>query len=126
MTRTGRRRSCAASRRRVRRRTSRTWGSGFEFQDVEADVEADFQRHRLFAIDLAESSRRPSATPVTHGNTVKDFYVDDFADSYGSPQRVAGHGEAGNLGDIVGIPVPDQRRPGEDCRHARVSAGVGA
>ena len=33
--------------------------SGFEFQDVEADIEAEFQRHRLFALDLARIRRRP-------------------------------------------------------------------
>jgi len=62
--------------------------SGFEFQDVEADIEAEFQRHRLFALDLAESADDPG-NPVSHlGNTVRDFYVDSFADSYGDPQTV--------------------------------------
>jgi murein tripeptide amidase MpaA len=62
--------------------------SGFEFQDVEADVAAEFQRHRLFALDLAESAGDPG-NPVSHlGNTVQDFYVDAFADSYGDPQPV--------------------------------------
>jgi murein tripeptide amidase MpaA len=62
--------------------------SGFEFQDVEADVEAEFQRHRLFSIDLAVSADDPG-NPVSHlGNTVRDFYVDAFADSYGDPQAV--------------------------------------
>jgi len=62
--------------------------SGFEFQDVEADVEAEFQRHRLFALDLAYSAEDP-ANPVSHmGNTTADFYVDRFADSFGNPQQV--------------------------------------
>ena len=62
--------------------------SGFEFQDVEADIEAEFQRHRLFALDLAESAADPG-NPVSHmGNTVRDFYVQPFADSYGDPQSV--------------------------------------
>ena len=62
--------------------------SGFEFQDVEADVEAEFQRHRLFAIDLARSAEDP-ANPISHlGNTTRDFYVDTFADSYGDGQPV--------------------------------------
>ena len=62
--------------------------SDFEFQDVEADIEAEFQRHRLFALDLAESADDPG-NPVSHmGNTVRDFYVDEFADSYGDPQAV--------------------------------------
>ncbi len=73
--------------------------SGFEFQDVEEDIEAEFQRHRLFAIDLAESADDPG-NPVSHmGNTVKDFYVDDFADSYGSPQQVQVTAKR-SLGDV--------------------------
>jgi murein tripeptide amidase MpaA len=73
--------------------------SGFEFQDVEADVEAEFQRHRLFAIDLAESADDPG-NPVSHmGNTVKDFYVDRFADSYGNPQPVQVTAKR-SLGDV--------------------------
>ena len=36
--------------------------SGFEFQDVEADIEAEFQRHKLFALDLAR--RRPTTRPT--------------------------------------------------------------
>ena len=62
--------------------------SDFEFQDVEADIEAEFQRHRLFSLDLAESADDPG-NPESHlGNTVRDFYVDAFADSYGDPQVV--------------------------------------
>ena len=60
--------------------------SGFEFQDVEADIEEEFQRHKLFALDLAKSADDP-ANPISHlGNTVENFYVETFADSYGDPQ----------------------------------------
>jgi hypothetical protein len=73
--------------------------SGFEFQDVEADVEAEFQRHRLFAIDLAESAGDPG-NPVSHmGNTVRDFYIEPFADSYGDPQTVQVTAKR-SLGDV--------------------------
>jgi len=73
--------------------------SGFEFQDVEADIEAEFQRHRLFALDLAESAEDPG-NPVSHlGNTVRDFYVDSFADSYGDPQTVQVTAKR-SLGDV--------------------------
>ena len=49
-------------------------------------MQAEFERHRLFSIDLAESAEDP-ANPVSHmGNTRADFYVDEFADSYGDPQ----------------------------------------
>ena len=62
--------------------------SGFEFQDVEADIEAEFQRHKQFALDLARSADDP-ANPISHlGNTVENFYVESFADSYGDPQPV--------------------------------------
>jgi hypothetical protein len=62
--------------------------SVFEFQDVENDVEAEFQRQLLFSLDLARSAADP-ANPSSHmGNGVEDFYVKDFAVSYGDPQSV--------------------------------------
>ena len=73
--------------------------SGFEFQDVEADIEAEFQRHRLFALDLANSAEDPG-NPQSHmGNTVGNFYVDAFADSYGDPQTVQVTAKR-SLGDV--------------------------
>ena len=48
----------------------------------------EFQRHKLFALDLARSADDP-ANPISHlGNTVENFYVETFADSYGDPQAV--------------------------------------
>ncbi|WP_053226210.1 M14 family zinc carboxypeptidase [Solirubrobacter soli] len=62
--------------------------SGFEFQDVEADIQAEFLRHKEFVLDLARSADDP-ANPISHlGNTVENFYVETFADSYGDPQPV--------------------------------------
>ena len=62
--------------------------SGFEFQDVEADIQAEFLRHKEFVLDLARSADDP-ANPISHlGNTVENFYVETFADSYGDPQTV--------------------------------------
>jgi hypothetical protein len=62
--------------------------SGFEFQDDEADVQAEFERHRLFSIDLARSAEDP-ANPESHmGNTTRNFYVESFEDSYGGSQWV--------------------------------------
>ena len=40
-------------------------GSGFIFQDVEADVQAEFERHVQFALDIARSAKDP-AHPVGH------------------------------------------------------------
>jgi hypothetical protein len=53
-------------------------GSGFVFQDVEADVQAEFERHIQFALDLLRSARDPSR-PVSHlGNEAPDFVLDTF------------------------------------------------
>ena len=77
----------SASRPRARSRTI-AGVSGFEFQDDEDDIEAEFRRHLLFALDLAESAADPG-NPVSHmGNTVADFYVDTFKQSWGDPQTV--------------------------------------
>jgi Zinc carboxypeptidase len=63
-------------------------GSGFIFQDVEADVQAEFERHVQFALDLARSADDPD-NPVSHlGNEAPDFVVDRFNVSYGDPQTV--------------------------------------
>ena len=63
-------------------------GSGFIFQDVEADVQAEFERHVQFALDLARSAKDP-AHPVGHlNNDIPMFEVDSFSVSYGSPQTV--------------------------------------
>ena len=62
--------------------------SGFEFPDDERLIEEEFQRHRLFSLDLAHSAEDP-ANPISHlGNTAQNFYVESFADSYGDPQPV--------------------------------------
>ena len=62
--------------------------SGFEYADSEGEIQAEFARHRNFVIDLAESAGDP-AQPVSHlKNTVADFYVDTFAESFGDPQQV--------------------------------------
>jgi murein tripeptide amidase MpaA len=62
--------------------------SGFEFEDSESAIEAEFRRHRDFSLDLAESADNPEQPDSHLGNTVQDFYVDAFADSYGDPQTV--------------------------------------
>ena len=63
-------------------------GSGFIFQDVEADVQAEFERHVQFSLDLARSADDPD-NPVSHlGNEAPDFVLDRFNVSYGNPQTV--------------------------------------
>jgi Zinc carboxypeptidase/Immune inhibitor A-like, MAM domain len=63
-------------------------GSGFIFQDVEADVQAEFERHVQFALDLARSADDPD-NPVSHlGNEAPDFQLDRFSVSFGNPQTV--------------------------------------
>ncbi len=62
--------------------------SGFEFPDDERLIEEEFQRHRLFSLDLAHSAEDP-ANPISHlENEAQNFYVESFADSYGDPQAV--------------------------------------
>ena len=62
--------------------------SGFEYEDTEGLINTEWVRHRNFSIDLAESADNP-ANPDSHlGNTVRNFYVDSFAYSYGDPQTV--------------------------------------
>ena len=64
-------------------------GSVFAFQDDEADVQAEFERHVQFALDLARSAPDPTH-PVSHltGFEPPNFVVDKFNVSYGSPQTV--------------------------------------
>ena len=62
--------------------------TGFEFEDDEQEVREEFERHRKFSLDLAESAADP-ADPESHlGNETEDFYVDEFGLSYGDPQPV--------------------------------------
>jgi murein tripeptide amidase MpaA len=68
--------------------TAAATGSVFAFQDNESDVQAEFERHVQFALDLARSA--PDVThPDSHlGNEAPNFVVDKFNVSYGDPQVV--------------------------------------
>ncbi|MGH2824290.1 MAG: M14 family zinc carboxypeptidase [Thermoleophilaceae bacterium] len=68
--------------------TSAASGSGFVFQDVEADVQAEFERHVQFALDLARSANNPSRPDSHLGNKAPNFVVDTFDVSFGDPQTV--------------------------------------
>ena len=62
--------------------------SAFEYADDEGQLNIEWVKHRDFVLDLAESADDP-ANPDSHlGNTVRPFYVDSFAYSYGDPQSV--------------------------------------
>jgi hypothetical protein len=74
--------------------------TGFEFEDKEPAIEAEFKRHLPFSLDLAESAAKPDAPKSHLGNTVEDFYVDAFADSYGDPQPVQVTAKR-SLGELV-------------------------
>src|SRR5918992_106136 len=63
-------------------------GSGFVFQDVEADVQAEFERHAQFALDLARSADDVTRPDSHLGNEAPNFVVDSFDVSYGDPQTV--------------------------------------
>ena len=68
--------------------SSAATGSGFVFQDVEADVQEEFERHVQFALDLARSAPTPSRPDSHLGNVAPNFVVDTFDVSYGNPQTV--------------------------------------
>ncbi len=63
-------------------------GSGFVFQDVEADVQAEFERHTQFALDLARSAEDVTRPDSHIGNEAPNYVVDTFDVSYGDPQTV--------------------------------------
>ena len=107
--------------------------SGFEFQDDEDDVEAEFERHRLFALDLADSAADPGEPGVAHGqHGVADFSVDTFTDSYGDPQpvEVTRQARAGERPDALprqrrqGPADPDQGGPGRRALQQRPGRGL--
>jgi hypothetical protein len=68
--------------------TAAATGSVFVFQDNEADVQAEFERHVQFALDLARSAPDPTHPKSHLGNKPANFVVDKFAVSYGNPQTV--------------------------------------
>jgi hypothetical protein len=68
--------------------TPASTGSGFVFQDVEADVQAEFERHVQFALDMARSADDPSDPESWQGREAPNFEVSSFDVSYGSPQTV--------------------------------------
>src|SRR5918996_453781 len=63
-------------------------GSGFVFQDVEADVKQEFEDHAQFALDLARSADDVTRPHSHIGNEAPDFVVDSFDVSFGDPQVV--------------------------------------
>jgi hypothetical protein len=64
-------------------------GSGFEFPDDEALVEAEFRKNIPFALAVAESASHPDDPVSVVGREAEDFRVDTFNVSYGDPQQVA-------------------------------------
>jgi hypothetical protein len=74
--------------------------TGFEFEDKESAIQAEFKRHLAFSLDLAESAAKPEEPKSHLGNTVENFYVDTFADSYGDPQPVQATAKR-SLGTLV-------------------------
>ena len=64
-------------------------GSGFEFPDDEALVEAEFRKNIPFALAVAESASDPDDPVSVVGREAEDFRADTFSVSYGDPQTVA-------------------------------------
>ncbi len=64
-------------------------GSGFEFPDDEALVQAEFEKNIPFALSVAKSAADPDDPVSSVGRSAEDFRVDTFEVSYGDPQTVA-------------------------------------
>jgi Zinc carboxypeptidase/Immune inhibitor A peptidase M6 len=64
-------------------------GSGFEFPDDEALVQAEFEKNIPFALSVAKSADDPDDPDSAVGRRADDFRVDTFDVSYGDPQTVA-------------------------------------
>ena len=64
-------------------------GSGFEFPDDEALVQAEFEKNIPFALSVAQSADDPANPESVVGRTAPDFQPDSFDVSYGDPQEVA-------------------------------------
>lgn len=64
-------------------------GSGFEFPDDRALVQAEFKKNVPFALSVARSADDPDDPESVVGRKARNFKVDRFAVSYGSPQTVA-------------------------------------
>ena len=62
--------------------------SGFEFADDEDAIEAEFQRHLRFSLDLALNAADPENAFSFLGRTTRNFYIDSFPESWGDPQAV--------------------------------------
>jgi murein tripeptide amidase MpaA len=62
--------------------------SGFEFADDEDAIEAEFQRHRRFALDLALNAADPENAVSFLGRTTRNYYIESFPESWGDPQAV--------------------------------------
>ena len=98
--------------------------SGFEFQDVEADIQAEFLRHKEFVLDLARSADDP-ANPISHlGNTVENFYVETLRGLLRRPAGRAGRGQ--EVARRRQAALPDQRRRGQDGRDDATSPAASA
>src|SRR5215207_2313818 len=64
-------------------------GRGCIFQDDEAAVQADFEKHVQCALDLARSAKDPSRPKSHLGNKAPNFVIEHpFDTSFGNPQTV--------------------------------------
>jgi hypothetical protein len=64
-------------------------GSGFDFPDDEALIQAEFEKNVPFAIAVAQSAADPDDPVSVVGIDTPDFVVDAFDVSYGDRQQVA-------------------------------------
>ena len=64
-------------------------GSGFDFPDDEALVQAEFEKNIPFALSVAKSADDPDDPESAVGRRAENFRVDTFDVSFGDPQTVA-------------------------------------
>ena len=95
-------------------------GSGFEFPDDEALVQAEFENNIPFALAVAESAKR-SRTTRFRSSAVRppDFELDSFDVSYGDPQTVAV--TAKRALKQAPAQLQDQQRQDQDRQRLRVA-----
>ena len=99
--------------------TAAATGSVFAFQDNEADVQAEFERHVQFALDLARSAPDPTHPKSHLGNKPANFVVDKFKRLVRQPADRAGERPPRPGPDRAAL--PRERRQDADRVHVRVA-----
>ena len=98
-------------------------GSGFVFQDVEADVQAEFERHVQFALDLARSADDPSDPESRLGRETPDFDVELVRPVLTAARRPVQVNAQPRRSAACRPALPHQQRPRAHRPDVRVAGG---